>query len=167
MRKNYVLIVVSLLISLFIYMFYRTEKTLVNEIAIAVFSADNFMSLRKTITELFPLQEHIIYSLPEGLWIFCITLTSRPFFFRSGAREINCVFIPLAFCIGMEILQFLHFINGRFDFVDIWISVIFWIIACRFFYDQRRRENILNTVNKQSIICFASYGIVYLAHVME
>ena len=167
MRTRYCFIVAALLVSLFIYLFYRTEKTVVNELLIRAISFDNYTSLKKAITGFLPLNELIIYSLPEGLWVFCITLTSTPFYIRSKNRKINGVVIPIVFCIGLELCQLLHFTRGRFDYMDILVSVIFWLIAVFAFEDKLEKQNILTPLNGRRVVCFMTYGIVYLSHVLE
>ena len=167
MKRNYCLIVLSLLISLFIYLFYRPEKTVVNEIFISIISFDKFVELRKTITNIVSLNEHIIYSLPEGLWVFCITLTSKPLFLKVGNREINLLFIPLIFSVGLELFQLLHLTNGRFDIWDISFSVLFWCMANYLITHKDTKQNILNPFTTKSFICLLNYLIVYLAHVWK
>ena len=167
MKKNYYFIILSLLISLFIYLFYRTEKTVITEIFISVISIDNYVVLRKLMTGTIPLTDHVIYSLPEGLWVFCITLTSKNLFLRIANHEINCVFIPLIFSIGLELFQLLHLTNGRFDFWDINMSVFFWCVANYFISNTPEKQNLLQPINVKSSLCFMSYAIVYLAHVWE
>jgi hypothetical protein len=166
-RRNYCLIVLSLLVCLFIYLFYRTEKTVINEIVISIVSFEKFVELRKAITNLLPLNEHIIYSLPEGLWVFCITLTSQPFFLKVGNREISLVFVPLIFSIGLELFQFLCLTNGRFDVWDIGYSAFFWAIANYLITHKSNIQNILYPFTAKSFICVCSYLIVYLAHVWK
>ena len=166
MRKSYYTIIPPLVVSLFIYLFYRTEKTLVNEIAIFFISFDHYAALKKAVTGFLPLHNIIIYSLPEGLWVFCITLTSKPYYIQINDQRMNCVVIPLIFCVGLEILQLLHFTQGRFDIIDILISVIFWGVGNYFFMDAPNRQNILTSLNGKRMVCLATYGIVYLSHVI-
>lgn len=166
-KKKYYLIALSLLISLFIYLFYRTEKTVITELFISIISFDAFVELQKTIIKILPLNERIIYSLPEGLWVFCITLTSKNLFLKVGSHEINLIFAPLVFSIGLELFQLLHLTNGRFDFWDIGFSVCFWAMAHYLPHFNSKRQNILSPFNIRSFICLLSYLIVYLAHVWE
>jgi hypothetical protein len=166
-RKQYFFIILCLLISLFIYLFYRTEKTIINEIFIAIISFDSFIELRSSIKNVIHLNEHIIYSLPEGLWVFCITLTSKHLFLKVDNRKINLVYFPLIFSIGLELFQLLHLTNGRFDFWDIAFSLVFWVIAYYLSPYKSTRQNILNPFNFRSFICVISYLIVYLAHVWK
>ncbi len=167
MKKNYVLIILFLLFSLFIYLFYRTEKTVINELFVSIISFDKYVELRNSIANTLPLNEHIIYSLPEGLWVFCITLTSKFLFLKIGHREIGCVFIPLIFSIVLEFFQLLNLTNGRFDFWDIGISISFWFLANYFILYKSVEQNILKPISIRSIVCFSSYAIVYLAHVWK
>jgi len=167
LKKIYWLIFLSLFISLFIYLFFRTEKTVINEIFIAIISRNKYMELKSLIRHNFHLNKHIIYSLPEGLWVFCITQTSQNLFLKIGKREINCVFLPLIFSVALELFQLLHLTNGRFDFWDIGFSIFFWMIANYFIKHQAAKQNIFKPINIRSIVCITNYAIVYLAHVWK
>ena len=167
MKKSYCFIILALSFSLFIYLFYRTERTVINEIFISLISFDRFVEWRKNITDTFPLNKHIIYSLPEGLWVFCITLTSKYLFLKIGRRQFNLLFFPLIFSIGLELFQLLHLTNGRFDFWDIGASVLFWAIANYFINLQSVDRNVLKPFTINSFICILSYLIVYFAHVWK
>ena len=164
MKKNYWLILFSLLLSLCIYVFYRTEKTLINEMIIWHVPYDNFYALRSNVSFALPLNDHIIYSLPEGLWVFCITLTSYSFFLRIDKFKINLLYLPLIFSIGLELFQLFNFTNGRFDLWDIGLSIFFWGLANYAMKHQIEKQNILNPFTINSFICVLSYLIVYLAH---
>lgn len=167
MSRKYHFICASLLISLFIYLFYRTDKTLVNEIFIKMISYGTYTRLKAQIVNIFPLHNMVIYSLPEGLWIFCITLTSKPYYVRLRNWRIAGIFIPLICCFALEILQFLHVTNGRFDFVDLGFGVVFWILGNCMMSNNFEKQNILTRPNLKTIVCLASYCIVYLAHVYK
>ena len=156
-----------LLASLFIYLFYRTEKTVVNDLLIRLISFDTYSGMKQTVTQMLPLNEFMIYSMPEGLWVFCITLTSRPYFIGGVYRKLHCLFLPLIYCISLELFQLLDLIKGRFDVMDIHTSIIFWLIATYFFKFEGEMQNILRPLNLRSLGCLASYGIVYLSHVLR
>jgi hypothetical protein len=134
---------------------------------ISIVSFDTFSELRTSVTNTLPLNEHIIYSLPEGLWVFCITLTSKFLFLKAGSREFNLLFVPIIFSIGLELFQLLHLTNGRFDCWDIGISILFWAVANYLIKYKSTRQNILKPFTARSFICLLSYGIVYLAHVWK
>lgn len=164
MRKHYWYIIFSLLFSLFIYVFYRTDKTLINQIIIQFVSVTEYEDLKTIIRSSLPLNKHIIYSLPEGLWVFSITLTSKEFYLMLFNKRIHCVYIPLMYAIGLEFSQLFQFTNGRFDFFDIGISFICWLIAAKINTNQQP-QNIFTMPNYNSAVCMLSYCIVYLAHV--
>lgn len=167
MKKKYFVITLSLFISLLIYLFYRTDRTVINEIIIHIFSLETYIRLKTSIIKLLPLNEIVIYSLPEGLWILCATITSKPYYIRLGNWQIKCVLIPLIYCISLEILQLYHITNGRFDFMDIWISITFWLIGNYSFKEQTDQQNILMPLNFKSVACLATYSVVYLSHVFK
>lgn len=167
MKKQYFLVAVSLLGSLFIYLFYRTDRTLVNAMAKAIFPEDQYFAIRESISSTLPLSSPIIYSLPEGLWVFCISLTSRSFFLKFRRLRLPCIFLPLLFSIGLEFFQLAGITKGRFDPVDIAVSVLFWMLAYFFFSHDGRKQDILASLNLRSSVCFFSYCIVYLAHVLD
>jgi hypothetical protein len=167
MKRVYLTIAIPLFASLVIYLFYRTENTVVNYLAMNLISVNSYMALRDSINRLLPLSRFVIYSLPEGLWVFCITLTSKAFYFERYEKKVSCAIIPLIFSIGLEFCQLLGITNGTFDLMDIGASIVFWTAANYFIVYSREQENILKPINIRSFTCFASYGIVYLSHVPQ
>jgi len=165
--NKYVLICLSLLVSLFIYLFYRTDRTLVNELVIRILSINTYTNLKSQIVKELPLNNIVIYSLPEGLWVFCVTLTSKPFYIRLNDRRFDCLFIPLIYCISLELFQLFHITNGRFDFMDIGVSVLFWLLGGYVLGDESEKQDVFTRPNSRTIICVASYCIVYLSHVFR
>lgn len=167
MRKYIPLIVLSLLISLFIYLFFRTEKTVINQIFISLFSKGSYHSLKASIHQVLPLQPALVYSLPEGLWVFCITITSRFFYISLGRTRLNLAFAPLVVAVGLELCQLLQITNGRFDFMDIAFSFLFWLAAYMFTDTYGKEENLYTRMTLDSLSCVFCYSIVYLAHVIR
>lgn len=165
MKKYSCFIVVPLLVSLFIYLFYRTEKMVVNQITIRMISFDIYAAIRKMVNQSLPLTDFIIYSLPEGLWVFSLTLASRPLYILD--RRINSVIVPLIVCLGLEMAQLLHFTNGQFDLICILTAFVFWFVAVFAFSDKLDKQNILNPLNGRKMVCFALYGTGYLSHVFQ
>ncbi len=167
MRIRYLLIGAALLISLVIYTCYRTEQTVVNKLILALFQDQHFSSLRKLISSNLPLNEHLIYSLPEGLWIFAITLTSESLHITSGNRQLRLVYLPLVFCTALELMQLNGITNGRFDLWDIGLSFIFWAVALLIINNDSPQQNLFKPVNFKSRLCILSYGVAYLAEVWK
>jgi hypothetical protein len=164
MKKTYS-VTLALLLSLFIYVFYRSEKTLVNELIILLLSFDTYIALKTTITETIPLNKITIFSLPGGLWIFCVTILSQDFYMKIRDRKIRVAFIPIVFAVGLEFCQFIHVTNGRFDLWDLAFYFTFWVIAYYLFPSENSQQNITSPFTLHGFICLACFLSVYLAHV--
>jgi len=158
-------IVVALLASLFIYVFYRSDKTLINEIVKLVFSFDRYAGIKSAIAAMLPLNEIVIYSLPGGLWMFCATILAQDFYLPFRRYKIQMTYIPLGFAIGLELFQLLHVTNGRFDPWDVVFYVTFWLAATWVIRSQQPQQNILSPFTLRGFICLACFFSVFLAHV--
>lgn len=132
-----------------------------------MFSQPTYGFLKGWAASEIPLNDYVIFSLPEGLWVFCITITSKDLYIRFAKKEIDCALLPLVFSIGLELLQLFHITNGRFDLLDVLISIFFWFIAY-FMVDYKfSKENPFKAFNVRSFVFISSYAIVYLAHVFQ
>lgn len=167
MKQKYILIYLVLLVSLFIYLFYRTEKTLVTGLFIRIISPETYAVLKTNILAALPLNDVLIYSLPEGLWVFCITITSKPYYIKVYKLRIQCLYMPLIFCFSLEIFQLFNITNGRFDFMDLLFCLVFWILGRCLYRDKVGQYNLFSSRDIPSVVCLASYSIVYLAHVFN
>jgi hypothetical protein len=128
MTKYKINVIIPLISSLFIYTFYRAEETNVNLLLKYVFHSD-FQSIRIHVKDAIPLPSVVIYNLPEGLWVFSVTLLGANVFLRVKHRKIYLIYLPILFVILLEILQLLKITDGTFDLLDIVISSAFWLLA--------------------------------------
>ncbi|HLA54433.1 MAG TPA: hypothetical protein VK618_14050 [Flavitalea sp.] len=169
MRKNCnaLSIISALLISLFIYVFYRSEETVVNEIMILILSFDRYIELKRAVTDAIPLGGPVVFSLPGGLWVFCVTTLSKNFFIKVSNFKVQIVLVPVFFAIGLEFCQLLHFTNGRFDLWDLVFYVSFWLLAAYPFRFHESEQNILSPFTIHGFTCLACFASVYLAHVIR
>ena len=165
--KKAVSIAAALSISLFVYVFYRSEKTVVNELAILILSYDFYTTLRTFVADAIPLTKATVFSLPGGLWIFCVTALSRDFYMQVRTYKIQVVFLPILFAIGLEFCQLIHLTNGRFDVFDIAFYLMFWLLAYSLFYPKGNQQNLLSPFTLHGFICLACFLSVYLAHVAQ
>jgi hypothetical protein len=165
LKRIYFFIATALLTALFIYLFFRTEKTVVNELFIRIFSREKYTGLAIFFRQHLPLPPHIIYSLPEGLWVFSITLTSKKLLLKAGRFNLDGEILPIIFAVALELFQLMNLTNGRFDLWDIGLSFLGWGIARFFINLPFPARNIFKPFNARSIICVLSYVIVFLAHV--
>jgi hypothetical protein len=164
MRKNYSLSA-ALALSLFIYLFYRTDKTAVNQLIIYLLSLESYIQLKNMVASALPLDDLIVYSLPGGLWVFCATALAHGFYFEFRHYKILIAPIPALFAIGLEFCQCMHFTHGTFDLWDITFYAIGWLLATRLFYTGMSKHNILSPLTLHGFMCLSCIFIVFLAHV--
>lgn len=167
MRRLYSFITVALLVSLFLYLFYRSEKTIVNQLAIFFLSQNTYASIRFTINQALPLNDSIIYSLPGGLWVFCTTILASDLYLKIQKYQVQITNAPVLFAVLLEACQLLHFRKGTFDLRDVVFYIGFWLFA-RYAYDSRNDpRDLFAPFSINSIACVASFLSVYLAHVPQ
>jgi len=164
-KKYNIYVILPLIVSLFIYVIYRTENTVINDLLIYFIPLEEYREIKSYLIKEFNLHDHIVYSLPEGLWVFCATLVSKDFYFAVYERKINCVFFPLLFSVGLEFLQLTRVTNGTFDSLDIIFAIVFWIVAFHFIESPNAQINILRERKIKSISFILSYSIVFLSDV--
>ena len=158
-------IVIALLVSLFIYVFYRSEKTVVNELIILILSLEVYSGIKSIIVNAIPLNNLIVFSLPGGLWIFCATTLSQDFYVSIRNYKIQLFLIPILFAIGLEFCQLIHLTNGRFDLWDIVFYSMFWLLAYYSYQFHHSKQNILSPFTLRGFTCLICFLSVYLAHV--
>jgi hypothetical protein len=137
----------------------------VNELIILLLSFETYASLKTSITTSLPLHPTIIFSLPGGLWVFCVTALSQDFYMKIKQHTIQVILVPILFTIGLEFCQLIHLTNGRFDIWDIVFYLLFWLLAYYSFPPQNSQQNILSPFTLHGFICLACFLSVYLAHV--
>lgn len=165
MKRTYSVTALALLTSLFIYLFYRTRKTVVNELTGSLLSNDTFTNLRSWFSESLPLHDLIRFSLPGALWVFCMTILSNGLYLEFRRNRIPLVAMPLLFALGLEFFQLFHLTRGTFDLWDIGAYIIFWMLAWSGFRSHTSQQNVLSPFSLKSFMCMVCFLSVYLAHV--
>ncbi len=150
---------------MFIYVFYRTERTIVNELLLNFISINEFREIKTSITQALPINKQLIFSLPEGLWVFSTTLVSKNIYFKIANLKINCIFFPLLFSIGLEFFQLVKITDGTFDFIDVISASIFWFIAYRFINSSKNQINLIAEKKIWGLAFTLSFTIVLLSDV--
>jgi len=130
----------------------------------ALVSPDTYYRLKYFVTSALPLNDWLVFSLPGGLWVFCITITSGVFYVKVGERRLSLSFLPILLAVFMELSQLFGITNGRFDWMDIVFSGMFWVLALIRIRNEPKMR-LLWPFNFESAICATTYSIVYLAHV--
>lgn len=165
MKKSNIYIAISLLTSLFIYIVYRTEHTIINNFLLRFVQVEVFRDIKFYIEGNIQLSDFFIYSLPGGLWVFCATLLSKDFYLSMNKYKVSCVFFPLIFSVSLELFQLLKITNGTFDLYDILAAVVFWFTATAMFKKERAKINVFKEKGIKSLSFILSYLIVFLSDV--
>ncbi|MFT6167396.1 MAG: hypothetical protein ACJAV5_000630 [Vicingaceae bacterium] len=162
---NHITIALSLLSSLFVYLFYRSEQTVVNEIFKFVFSGDVYFNLKAIISENIILPQFLVFSLPEGLWVLAVTLASKNIYFGRQKHLIHVAILPIIISVTLELFQLISITNGTFDWLDITSAICFWGIGYFLLPSPSNNQRLFVKMNVNSVICLASYMVLYLSHV--
>ncbi len=167
MKIKYYIIGISLLLSLFVYVFYRTEQTLVNYLCIQMVGGDMFSLSRIWMHKHITLSAFQRYSLPEALWILSITLLSKRYVIKWGRFTFSLLYLPLILAFGFECFQFLGWSPGQADINDLVGGILFWIIGVLLFPERDPKISLFKNMNIHSLLCTGTYAVVYLAHVIK
>lgn len=162
---NHFTIALSLLFSLFVYLFYRSEQTVVNEIFQFVFSGEVYFNLKASISENIVLPNFLVFSLPEGLWVLAVTLASKNIYFGKQKHLIHVAILPIIISLTLELFQLIHVTNGTFDWLDIASAISFWSLGYFLLPSPSKNQRLFFKMNVNSVICLASYMVLYLSHV--
>lgn len=119
MRKLRVLTLILGLLSITlggsIYLFFRSEKLQMFEWLKAMEIYDSISAMRMESCD----GGWLIYSLPDGLWLFSYILIMAALWSFDEKRT-TLYSVPLVvIAIGSELLQFFHLISGTFDVIDL------------------------------------------------
>ncbi|MCU0437615.1 MAG: hypothetical protein MUC49_06840 [Raineya sp.] len=159
MNHKYLYATICLLVSLWIYVFYRVEQIVVNRIIISITSPAFFKQVSLTIRNLLPLPNFVVYSLPEGLWVFAITIISGSQILKIGKIKLTMIYIPLIVACLIELVQYMRWSKGTFDILDIAVVWISWMLAYMF-----EKQNSTKHFQKPKVFyIFLMYMIVVLS----
>ncbi|KAA5537120.1 hypothetical protein F0919_05465 [Taibaiella lutea] len=164
MKRYCTIISLALFAGLFIYLFYRTQHTVVN-IMLDKLSYGNALAAILYIRKHFLLPEFVIYNLPEALWVFAATLVSKHLFIKLGRKNIHLAWTPLCYAVLLEFLQLLHWMPGSFDWLDILPSFAFTLCAVYFIKCPLQTQQLLGKFNYRTFFFIYIYAIVFLSHV--
>lgn len=128
---------------------------------------EKYYYAKENILDKLPLPQFVIYSLPEGLWVYSVTVASTHLYIPVWHRKLYLTSAPLLFSLILEWMQYTNRIKGNFDIWDIVCSVAFCLLAIILFRNHLPKYNIFKGITTRvaaSITCFA---FVYLAHVLS
>jgi len=126
-RKLIFLSILSILFGGFIYVAFRSDSIILFSWIDYIGFTESIDNLRlKTLPykDIFP--DWVLYSLPDGLWLFSFSSAVMVIWERELKLYSFIIWISmLILVISLEILQYYNIINGTFDIIDI----IFFIFA--------------------------------------
>lgn len=140
---------------------------MITELFIVLISAEEYLELKMNIKKMIPLNNFIIFSLPGGLWMFSSTLLFKDFYIEIKKLKIELLFVPLIFCVFLELFQLTNITNGRFDIFDIITYLLFGVISIYLFQSKNNKKELLTPFTINSFISIVCFLIVYLAHVWQ
>lgn len=164
MKKYCTIISLALFFGLFVYLVFRSQHTIVN-ILLNKLTNGNAMPIICDIRQHFLLPKFMIYSLPEGLWALAATLVSKRLFLRTKRGSLHLAWVPLIYCISLEILQLFGWMPGSFDFMDILFPLVLTIYGIYFIKCPLPIQYLLQRFNYRTFFFVYIYAIVFLSHV--
>ena len=158
---RYILIAMAMLLGLYLYFMYRSQDTIVNAL-LAKLGAREFPFLMNIWHKHYAIPQWCMYSLPEGLWVFSATLLSIRLEFPIREKRIHLKYLPFLFAMLVELVQVLGITNGQFDWLDIFVSFIFTVLAL-IIPSKEQKKNAIES--KEFWLLVLIYAMVYLSDV--
>ena len=158
---RYILIAMAMLLGLYLYFMYRSQDTIVNAL-FAKLGAREFPFLMNIWHKHYAIPQWCMYSLPEGLWVFSATLLSIRLEFPIREKRIHLKYLPFLFAMLVELVQVLGITNGQFDWLDIFVSFIFTVLAL-LIPSKEQKKNAIES--KEFWLLVLIYAMVYLSDV--
>lgn len=162
MKRNLFLISVPLVFCAFICLIYRSQATNLNHLLDTVLGFD-ISGFKDEVRSAFPLNNMVIYNLPEALWIFSLTLLSKGLHLHVFGKKLHFLFIPLFYIFIAEYFQYFQITDGTFDVMDMIVSTVFWCVAIAILYFQPIRDFSKRELLPRLGVYFMVLFSVYLA----
>ncbi len=151
MKKYHLYIFFPLFVSLVLYVFFRSENIVINQIIY------NFYPKPFRFSPNF--SNFLIYNFPQGLWVFSTTLVSKNLYLR----KFNLAFLSLIFSFYIEAIQYYHLTNGTFDYWDLITAFVSFTIAYYGIPCPYKKEQLLKRFNFRTVLFSFCYLIVFLS----
>ncbi len=151
MKKYHLYIFFPLFVSLILYVFFRSENIVINQITPNFYSKPFLFSCN--------FFNFLIYNFPQGLWVFSTTLASKNLYLD----KFNLAILPLIFSFYIEGIQYFHLTNGTFDYWDLITAFFSFIIAYYGISCPYKKEQLLECFNFRTVLFSFSYLIVFLS----
>ncbi len=164
-KKFQLSVVLPLVFCTFICLFYRGVQSHAHLVFSQLFT-ENYLLAKLFFQEQLPLSDFMIYSLPEGLWVFSLSLLGSKFYLDMGERPYNLCHLAIAFATGLECLQYFHVTDGTFDILDLGASLFFWLLALFIIEENRVLWKARPISDFRFAIFFLAFGAVYFSETL-
>jgi hypothetical protein len=130
---------------------------------IAITSPLFFKEARQLMQDALKLPNFIIYSLPEGLWVFAVTIISENLTIRFKKIQISIIYMPLVVAYFIELIQYLSWSKGTFDWLDVMVIMSFWTLG----YIYVKNNDTSKTIKPKLIYVLFTYIIIVFSYVWK
>lgn len=89
----------------------------------------NIISIAREWVANFNLFDWVLYSLPDGLWVYSFTSCLIILWNENKGYQFLFLFIPVLLGPGVEILQFFKLFKGTFDMIDLTVTTVAFILS--------------------------------------
>jgi len=122
-------IIFSLLACIYVYVFYRPEGTLINILLSKLLPQTDWLAIKTSVRQMWPLPKWVIFSLSGGLWVFAATMLARQLKIYFYNVTIHAKWMPMLFALWLEFWQWMGIVKGRFDWMDVLLVLLFGVGA--------------------------------------
>jgi len=143
-----------------IYLIYRDSSILLNHLFLP-FRIETTLE-KQLIQDLLPLPNWIIYSLPGGIWVYVTTIIA----IKNEHIEYKftgvIILVPSIYAVVLEFLQFFHFTDGTFDWVDL---LIIFVAAFAAKGSYKLELSLKNYPNFHNLALLSAFLVLFLSDV--
>lgn len=155
----------ALAVSLWMFVIYRSEHSVVNVLLGNVLPPGILRSLREAIAGWVPLPESMVYRLPGGLWVFAATLIAKNGHVMLHRFKVNLAQLPVIVAVGLELLQKFVITDGAYDPGDIAVALVASFAAGRLMGCAWPPLDLSRGWHWRGALCLGSYAILFLADI--
>lgn len=140
--RTIVIASVSLWLGAMIYILFRSTHLLIFNWIDKIGLMNFVYCIRPNLTDV---PKWVIYSLPDGLWMFSYCLFIGHIWNYNLKRSFFFLILLPIYAISNEIMQYFHFISGTFDLMD----MIFFLTSLDFglLYIIYHKQSLRETTN--------------------
>ena len=131
--KGLLHIFLPLLLGSLLYFFFGKKGTLLTNTISFFTENENILAIKESLQTNFSPPNFLIYQLPDALWAyaFCASIL----FIWQGQKAALVSFVAFVLCFLYEIMQYMKWTAGTFDWWDVMVmGVACW---CAFYFNQK------------------------------